>query len=105
MHQAPAASVELTRQQKVFTLAGVMVAMFLAALDQNVVSTAGPAIQDALHIPNALYVWITTAYMLGGTVLVPVYGRLSDLYGRKVIILTGISIFLAASVCCGIARN
>src|SRR4051812_18997997 len=105
MRPPPAAAPELTRQQKVFTLAGVMVAMFLAALDQNVVSTAGPAIQDSLHIPNALYVWITTAYMLGGTVLVPVYGKLSDLYGRKVIILTGVGIFLTASALCGIAQT
>ena len=96
---------ELTRQQKIFTLAGVMVAMFLAALDQNVVSTAGPAIQDSLRIPNALYVWITTAYMVGGTVLVPVYGKLSDLFGRKRIILTGIGIFLAASALCGLAQT
>ncbi len=105
MAAVPADVPELTRQQKVFTLAGVMVAMFLAALDQNVVSTAGPAIQDALHIPNALYVWITTAYMVGGTVLVPVYGKLSDLYGRKTIILTGIGIFLTASALCGLSQS
>jgi EmrB/QacA subfamily drug resistance transporter len=96
---------ELSRQQKAFTLAGVMVAMFLAALDQNVVSTAGPAIQSSLQIPNSLYVWITTAYMLSSTVLVPVYGKLSDLYGRKRIILIGIGIFLGASALCGLAQT
>jgi EmrB/QacA subfamily drug resistance transporter len=101
----PADVPELTRQQKIFTLAGVMVAMFLAALDQNVVGTAGPAIQESLRIPNALYVWITTAYMVGGTVLVPVYGKLSDLFGRKRIILSGVTIFLIASALCGVSQN
>lgn len=100
-----AAPVELTRQQKMLTLLGCMLGMFLAALDQNVVATAGPAIQKSLHIEPALYVWLTTSYLVAGTVLVPVYGKLSDLYGRKPIILFGISLFLAASVLCGLAQS
>ncbi|MDP1919103.1 MAG: MDR family MFS transporter [Myxococcales bacterium] len=95
----------LTRQQKVLTLAGTLLAMFLAALDQTVVATAGPDMQRSLHLAPGLYTWITTAYLVSSTVLVPVYGRLSDLFGRKVILLVGVVIFLAASALCGISQN
>ncbi|MBE2252924.1 MAG: DHA2 family efflux MFS transporter permease subunit [Myxococcus sp.] len=96
---------ELTREQKVFTLAGTLLAMFLAALDQTVVATAGPDMQRSLHLAPDLYTWITTAYLVSSTVLVPVYGRLSDLFGRKVILVVGVVIFLGASALCGISQN
>ncbi len=95
----------LTRQQVVLTLAGTLLAMFLAALDQTVVATAGPDIQRSLHLEPGLYTWITTAYFVTSTVLVPVYGRLSDLFGRKVILIVGIVIFLASSALCGVSQN
>lgn len=95
----------LTRQQKVLTLAGTLLAMFLAALDQTVVATAGPDMQRSLNLAPGLYTWITTAYLVSSTVLVPVYGRLSDLFGRKVILLVGVVIFLAASALCGVSQN
>lgn len=101
----PEQSPALTRQQKVFTLAGTLLAMFLAALDQTVVATAGPDMQRSLHLAPGLYTWITTAYLVSSTVLVPVYGRLSDLFGRKVILLVGVVIFLGASALCGISQN
>ena len=95
----------LTRQQKMLTLAGTLLSMFLAALDQTVVATAGPDMQRSLHLAPGLYTWITTAYLVSSTVLVPVYGRLSDLFGRKVILVVGVVIFLAASALCGISQN
>jgi EmrB/QacA subfamily drug resistance transporter len=95
----------LTQQQKMLTLAGTLLAMFLAALDQTVVSTAGPQIQRDLEMAPSLYTWITTAYLVSSTVLVPVYGKLSDLYGRKRIILFGVTVFLAASALCGFAQS
>lgn len=95
----------LTRQQKIFTLAGTLLSMFLSALDQTVVATAGPDIQRTLHLEPGLYAWITTAYLVSSTVLVPVYGRLSDLFGRKLILVVGVTIFLAASALCGISQN
>jgi EmrB/QacA subfamily drug resistance transporter len=95
----------LTRQQVVLTLAGTLLAMFLAALDQTVVATAGPDIQRSLHLEPGLYTWITTAYFVTSTVLVPVYGRLSDLFGRKVILIVGIVIFLASSALCGVSQT
>src|SRR5262245_46476994 len=96
---------ELTEREKVFTLAGVLLGMLLAALDQTIVSTAGPAIQRDLAMPAALYAWITTAYMVSSTVLVPIYGKLSDIFGRKAILLVGMALFLLGSLLCGLSRS
>src|SRR3954463_10754638 len=100
-----AAPLALTRQQKIFTLGGVLLGMLLAALDQTIVSTAGPAIQHDLAMPAALYAWITTSYMVASTVLVPIYGKLSDLFGRKPVLLVGMVLFLLGSLLCGISRT
>lgn len=96
---------ELSKTQKVFTMLGALLGLLLAALDQTIVATAGPRIQHDLHIEPALYVWITTAYLVASTVLVPIYGKLSDLYGRRRILLAAIGIFLAGSAACGISRS
>lgn len=96
---------ELSRSQKVFTMLGALLGLLLAALDQTIVATAGPRIQQDLHIAPALYVWITTSYLVASTVLVPIYGKLSDLYGRRRILLAAIGIFLAGSAACGISQN
>ncbi|HWN70855.1 MAG TPA: MDR family MFS transporter, partial [Haliangium sp.] len=90
---------------KVFTLLGALLGMLLAALDQTVVATAGPAIQAHLHVEPSLYAWITTAYLVTSTVMVPIYGKLSDLLGRKAILVAGIIIFLLGSLLCGIAGS
>ncbi len=95
----------LTREQKVFTMVGALLGLLLAALDQTIVSTAGPTIQRDLAIAPSLYTWITTSYLVASTVCVPVYGKLSDLYGRKAILLSGIAIFLTGSVLCGVAQT
>lgn len=96
---------QLSPREKVQALAGMLLAMFLAALDQNVVGTAGPDIQRSLHIDASLYTWITTSYLVSSTVLVPVYGKLSDLYGRKPIIVFGVVVFLGASVLCAVSQT
>lgn len=95
----------LTRSQKVFTMLGTLLGLLLAALDQTIVATAGPKIQRDLDIEPALYVWITTAYIVASTVLVPIYGKLSDLYGRRRVLLFAIGIFLAGSLLCGISQS
>ncbi len=94
-----------TRAEKVATIVATLLGLLLAALDQTIVATAGPVIQRELHIAPSLYVWITTAYLVASTVLVPIYGKLSDLYGRKPILLAGMTIFLAGSSLCGIAQT
>src|SRR5881628_3385211 len=96
---------ELSKPQKVFTMLGALLGLLLAALDQTIVATAGPVIQVDLHIAPALYVWITTAYLVASTVLVPIYGKLSDLYGRKRILLLAIGVFLTGSALCGVSQT
>jgi EmrB/QacA subfamily drug resistance transporter len=95
---------ELTRQEKIFTLVGLLLSMFLAALDQTVVATAGPDIQRSLRIDAGLYSWMTTSYLVASTVFVPLYGKLSDVVGRKPVILFGVSLFLVASIFCGFSQ-
>ncbi|MFM2153180.1 MAG: hypothetical protein RL199_1615 [Pseudomonadota bacterium] len=97
-------STTLDERTKAFTVAAAMLGMFLAALDQTIVSTAMPRIAQELSGLD-LYTWVTTAYILASTAMVPVYGKLSDIYGRKAILLTGIGLFLAASVACGAAGS
>lgn len=96
---------ELTRQQKIFTMVGSLLGLFLAALDQTIVATAGPAMQRDLHIAPSLYAWITTSYVVASTVFVPIWGKLSDTFGRKRILVIGIGVFLAGSVLCGISQS
>src|SRR5215218_11245211 len=85
-------------------LGGVILAMLLSSLDQTIVSTAMPTIVQELkgleHIS-----WVFTAYMLGSTITVPIYGKLSDIFGRKKLYLVGIIIFLVASTLCGMSQN
>src|SRR5689334_15288428 len=102
---APYRPLELTKAQKVFTLVGSLLGLLLAALDQTIVATAGPAIQKDLQIEASLYVWITTSYLVASTVLIPIYGKLSDLFGRKPILVSGIVIFVAGSFLCGVAQT
>ncbi|RJF72952.1 DHA2 family efflux MFS transporter permease subunit [Deinococcus cavernae] len=91
-----------TEQEKRITLIGLMVVFLLAALSQNIVGTAMPRIVEELNGFN-LYTWVTTAYLLASTVMVPIYGKLSDLYGRKPILVFGVVLFLVGSALCGIA--
>jgi EmrB/QacA subfamily drug resistance transporter len=81
-----------------------MVALFLAALDQTIVSTALPSIVSDLG-GITQYSWVFTAYMLASTVTVPLYGRLGDVYGRKPLFLFAIVVFLIGSALCGLAQN
>jgi len=99
------AEFDLTPREKVFTIVGTLLGLLLAALDQTIVGTAGPAMQRDLHISPALYPWITTAYLVASTVMVPIYGKLSDLFGRKPILLLGIGLFLLGSLACGVSQT
>ncbi|QRK10850.1 MFS transporter [Archangium violaceum] len=96
---------ELTRAQKAVTMTGVLLALLLAALDQTIVATAGPAMQADLHIDAAHYPWLATSYMVASTVMLPIYGKLSDIFGRKPILIVGILIFVLGSVLCGLSRT
>lgn len=92
----------LTQTQLTGTLAGLMLTLMLAALDQTIVGTAMPRIISQLNGFNR-YPWVTTAYLLTSTIAVPVFAKLSDLYGRKGFFLFGTGLFIFASALCGAA--
>lgn len=94
----------LSRNRKTLTMIGVLLAMLLSALDQTIVGTALPRIVRDLGGAEH-YTWVVTAYLLASTVTVPIYGKLSDLFGRKWFFFSGIGIFLVGSVLCGMSQN
>ncbi|MDR2307915.1 MAG: MFS transporter [Paucimonas sp.] len=85
-------------------LGALLLVMFLAALDQTIVSTALPTIVSDLGGLRWLS-WVVTAYLLASTVVVPLYGKFGDLYGRKRVLQIAIVLFLLGSVLCGMAQN
>ena len=94
----------IPNSRKLLVMVGVMLALFLAALDQTIVATALPRIVQEFHGLEHLS-WVITAYLLASTVVVPIYGKLSDIYGRKPFILSAIVLFLIGSVLSGLSRN
>ena len=94
----------LSRQQIIWTMTGVMIAMLLSALDQTIVGTAMPRIIADLG-GFSQYTWATSIYMITSAVTVPIVGKLSDMYGRKIFYIIGIGIFAAFSLACGLSRD
>ena len=92
----------ISPRERNLTLAALLVVFLLGALDSTIVSTAMPKIIAQLD-GLALYTWVTTGYLLASTVMVPIYGKLSDMYGRKPILVVGIAIFLFGSMLSGLA--
>ena len=93
-----------TRRETILTMVGVLMVMLLASLDQTIVSTALPRVIADLQGFDR-YTWVSTAYLLTSTVTVPIYGKLSDLFGRKPIFLIGIVLFLAGSALSGASQD
>lgn len=94
----------MTQRQIWIVLLGLMSGMFLAALDQSVVSTAMRTIADDLD-GLALQAWATTAYLITSTVSTPIYGKLGDIYGRRPLFLVAILVFIAGSLATGLAGS
>jgi len=94
----------LDRRQTWLLLASLMAAMFMAALDQTIMATAAPKIVANLG-GFRLLSWVFTTYMLTSTVVIPLAGKLSDIYGRKPFLLAGMLVFLVASAGCGAAPS
>jgi EmrB/QacA subfamily drug resistance transporter len=94
----------LSHRQVLIVFSGLMLGMLLAALDQTIVATALPTIVGDLHGLDHLS-WVVTAYLLTTTLSTPLYGKISDLYGRKKIFQVAIVIFLIGSALSGLARN
>ncbi|GCF10478.1 MDR family MFS transporter [Dictyobacter arantiisoli] len=93
-----------TKPEIYSTMAGVLLVMLLASLDQTIIDTAMPHIITDLHGFD-LYTWVTTAYLLTSTVMVPIYGKLSDIFGRKPIFLIGVVLFLLGSAASGASQT
>ena len=95
---------ELTTRIKILATVGVMLALLLAALDQTIVGTALPRIVAELNGLDR-YSWLITGYLVASTVIVPIAGKLGDLFGRKPFLIAGMIGFVAASALCGIAQD
>ncbi|MDQ6937953.1 MAG: MFS transporter [Actinomycetota bacterium] len=100
----PAADGGYSHRQILTILSGLMMGMFLAALDQTVVSTAIRTIGDDLK-GLSVQAWVTTAFLITSTIATPLYGKLSDIYGRKPFFMLAIVIFITGSALCGIATS
>jgi EmrB/QacA subfamily drug resistance transporter len=99
-----AGSADFTHRQILTVLAGLMMGMFLAALDQTIMATATRTIADDLRGFD-LQAWATTAFLITSTISTPLYGKLSDIYGRRPFFLFAIGIFVIGSMLCGLSQN
>src|SRR5438128_5685965 len=102
VQSAPSAALDPRVRAQI--VAAVMLGLFLAALDQTVVGTALPRIVTDLH-GNDIYTWAFTAYLLTATISGPIYGKLSDLFGRRPVLLFAVAVFLVGSLLSGLSRE
>jgi EmrB/QacA subfamily drug resistance transporter len=103
--QIPGFDIFYNHKRQLFAIIGaLMVAMLLSALDQMIFSTALPTIVGELHGVSQM-LWVTTAYILAATISMPLYGKISDLIGRKALLLIGIGIFVVGSIIGGLAQD
>ncbi len=96
-------ALQLPQRRKMQILFAIMLGMFLSALDQTIVGTALPRITGDLHGSNELYTWVVTIYLLTATITGVFYGKLSDIFGRRPMLLIGITVFLLGSFLCGLS--
>src|SRR6202171_1725151 len=94
----------LTQSEVRTILMSLLLTMFLAALDQTIVATALPTIGRQFQDVTSLS-WVITAYLLASTAVAPVFGTLSDIYGRRAMIITAMSLFISGSILCAVAPN
>jgi EmrB/QacA subfamily drug resistance transporter len=98
------APIELPHRERMEILLVVLLGVFLSALDNTIVGTAMPNIITDLN-GNDIYIWPITSYLLAATASGPIYGKLSDLFGRRPIFLVGVSVFLVGSALCGLSQE
>src|SRR5262249_46131631 len=91
--------------ERKLVFAVVAIALFMSSVDQTIVATALPTIQNDLDAPINWASWTITIYAFGQVVAMPVAGRISDQFGRKKVFLIALTLFTVASLCCGLAQN
>lgn len=96
-------ALELPHRRKMEILFAVLLVVFLSALDQTIIGVALPRIVGDLGGTNELYTWVITSYLLTATITGVFYGKLSDIYGRRLMLLFGVSVFLVGSALCGLS--
>jgi EmrB/QacA subfamily drug resistance transporter len=101
---APHAAIEVNARARFEILGAILLAMFLGALDQTIVGPVLPTISTDLN-GASLYVWVVTSYLVTSTAAIPVYGKLSDYFGRKPMLIIGILLFLTGSVLSGLSQT
>src|SRR5512147_160499 len=94
----------MSRNRILLVTAGIMLSLFLASMESTVVATAMPTIVAQLGGLSA-YSWVFSAYLLATTATIPLYGKLSDLYGRRPVYMGAMVLFLAGSTLCGLAQD
>ena len=94
----------MSQKRTVVVVIGIMLSLFMASMEATVIATAMPSIVAQLG-GLSIYSWAFSAYMLTSTCTVPVYGKLSDLYGRRLIYAAAMLIFLGGSLLCGLAQS
>src|SRR5436853_2440372 len=104
MERALAQTQPLGHRQTLVVFSGLLLVMLLAALDSTIVSTALPTIVGDLGGLEHL-AWVVTGYLLAQTIVTPIYGKLGDLYGRKIVLQSAVVLFLAGSALCGLSRT
>src|SRR5947207_3732745 len=105
MSEPTSAALNLSPREKLEILGAMLLAMLLVALEQTVVGTALPRIVSALHGSNELYTWSVPIYLLTATISGPIYGKLSDLFGRRPILLFAVVVFLVGSLLCAVSQE
>jgi EmrB/QacA subfamily drug resistance transporter len=103
--QRSSSRMQLTRKERGFIIAGLALALLMAALDNTIVGTALPKITEDLGGTPDEYSWVVIAYLLASTALAPTYGRFADLWGRRNVYFGCMLLFLAGSALCGAAQN
>jgi EmrB/QacA subfamily drug resistance transporter len=97
-------AIEVDSRARFEILGAIMLALFLGALDQTIVGPVLPRISTELN-GSSLYVWVVTSYLVTSTAAIPVYGKLSDFFGRKPMLLIGITLFLIGSILSGLSQT
>ena len=103
-HPGDSHALELSPRARLEILGAILLALFLFSLDQTVVGTALPRIVTDLK-GDTLYAWVVTVYLLTATISGPIYGKLSDLFGRRPIFIFAVSLFLVGAILSGLSQQ